>query len=176
MTFWRVGKGLADLSPRRLPRHHPSFLRSAAPPLCPALDLSWLLPHPWGTSSGTHLSTPAYSRIAVLASCLLLGQLYFSWLSAFCRFSCISVMWPPQPHYIFSGICLGSWKIPTGNPRPCPCSLPPPPQTLRWASSCSTCLSLCPLHGPRIPCGYGFQSTPGSLVLDRGSCMRIPIL
>ena len=128
MTFWRVGKGLADLSPRRLPRHHPSFLRSAAPPLCPALDLSWLLPHPWGTSSGTHLSTPAYSRIAVLASCLLLGQLYFSWLSAFCRFSCISVMWPPQPHYIFSGICLGSWKIPTGNPRPCPCSLPPHPR------------------------------------------------
>lgn len=122
----RVGKGLADLSPRRLPRHHPSFLRSAAPPLCPALDLSWLLPHPWGTGSGTHLSTPAYSRIAVLASCLLLGQLYFSWLSAFCRFSCISVMWPPQPHYLFSGICFRSWKIPTGNPRPCPCSLPPP--------------------------------------------------
>ena len=59
---------------------------------------------------------------------------------------------------------------------PGPALAPSLPQTLRWASSCSTCLSLCPLQGPRIPCGYGFQPTRDSLVLDRGSCMRIPFL
>lgn len=48
---------------------------------------------------------------------------------------------------------------------PCPCFLP---QALRCWSSRSTCLSLCPLCGPRTPTAYGFQPAPDPLLLDRG--------
>lgn len=123
MTFWRVGKGLADLSPRRLPRHHPSFLRSAAPPLCPALDLFWLLPHPWGTGSGTHLSAPVYSRIAVLASFLLLGQLYFSWL----YFSHVAPTTPLHFQRHLLRVLEDSYRQPQALPL-LP-ALPPPPDS-----------------------------------------------
>ena len=174
MTFWKVGKGLFDLSPRRLPRHHPSFLRSAAPPHCPALDLSWLLPHPGGWVLGpisAPLSIPGLlSR--PLACC------WGSSISPGCvHFVDFPVFQSRGPHnsIIFSAaFAQGPGRFLQATPGPA--LAPSLPQTLRWAGSCSTCLSLCPLHGPRIPCGYGFQPAPGSLVLDGGSCMRIPFL